>query len=661
MVRAIEIVCVDWRTKLIVIVAAINRNLTAKWIVLGILSVMSLTVTANADKQTSQVYSQDNLHVTLTTDSTAHQNTLKLKITDLTTGKAIPERLIPKAWLSLRRSEQVATETSCEAKIRSFASGQLSSRADIDLNSYALLTLNQDKTVAFINPQVSWSSSKLEGIVQLPAQGLDWLLTGDNQSLYVTLPDASAIALIDTKTHHLVSTISTGTGTRPSRIALAPDQQSIWVGLDGSASIAVLDRKPKPTVRHLDVGEGLHQIGFTANSHLVAVTNTQANTLSLVAMPELKKIADIAVPNTPLKAVWVEKAQRFYLISVNDARVSVIDPEKRRIETQIELSRGAIDIAVDPQGRYVWVVNQIDAKAYVIDSATNKTVAFVNLTAEPDQMAFSADYAYFRGLGSEKFVLVNRRQLDQLPPKTGGNPKQTVQELSATQIQAGEKPPATEPDAVGVANMIVPIPEQNGAMIANAPGKTIYYYVEGMMVPMGTLDNYRRMPRGVLVLNRNLRETDPGVFEAPVTIEQTGNYDVAVMLEQPRIVHCFTARLTSDAPQEPQPKIAKMQVNLLPLPKPLVAGIDTLLQFTLHTADKKPVSDVQDARLLAFEPPGLWQKRVWLQDMGNGLYQAMINFPHEGRFNMLLEAQSQGLEFTGQALTTVTVEKAQQE
>ncbi|NOU22059.1 MAG: hypothetical protein HOO93_09755, partial [Methyloglobulus sp.] len=68
----------------------------------------------------------------------------------MTTKQAIGS-LNPRIWLSLRRSEQVATETSCEAKVKSFASGQLATRADVDLNSYFLLTLNQDKTVAFIN------------------------------------------------------------------------------------------------------------------------------------------------------------------------------------------------------------------------------------------------------------------------------------------------------------------------------------------------------------------------------------------------------------------------------------------------------------------------------------------------------------------------------
>lgn len=596
-------------------------------------------------------------------NSAKHQETmadpaigLVLSIVDSRTGQGVTN-LRPKAWLSLRRSEQVATETSCEAKVRSFASGQLATRADVDLNSYFLLTLNQDKTVAFINPQVS-SSSKLEGIVQLPEQGLDWVLTKDGKWLYVTMPDASSVALIDTTNHSLVTMIATGTGSKPTRIALAPDEQSVWVGLDGLPTVAVIARGENPKVSIVNVGEGLHQISFTPDGLFAVVTNTAANTVSVINSSNLKKLGDIKVDNTPLKAAWVAKAERFYVVSVNDSSISVVDPVKLVVDTQIEVGRGAVDIAPDPQGRYAWVVNQLDAKTYVIDSATNTKIAFANTTTEPDQIAFTADYAYVRSLGSEKFALINRKQLEKLLAHSGEQ-NGKLAELSVTQIQAGEKPPSALPDSIGVAAMIAPVPEQNGVMIASAPGKTIYYYVEGMMVAMGTLDNYRRIPRALMILDRSLKETAPGIFEAPVTIEKTGNYDVAVMLDQPRIIHCFTAKFDGNPTEPKQKEQTKVKLELLPLKVQSLANTETLLSFKLlDAASGKPISGIQDARLLAFEPPGLWQKREWLQEAGEGIYQATVIFPHKGSFNLLVEAKSQGLEFTKQALQIIKVKDA---
>jgi YVTN family beta-propeller protein len=578
--------------------------------------------------------------------------TLKLEITQ--NHKTIPG-LRPKAWLSLRRSEQVATETSCEAKVRSFASGQLATRADVDLNSYNLITLNQDKTITFINPQVA-SSNKLQGIVQLPEQGLDWVLTKDGRWLYVTMPDAAAVALIDITNHSLVTTITTGTRSKPTRIALSPDEKSVWVGLDGSAKVAVIERNDKPEISFVTVGEGLHQISFTPDNKVAAITNTTDNTVSIIDKASHKNIGDIKVGSTPLKPIWVSKAERFYVISINSSIMSVIDQAKLAVEAQIDVGRGAIDVAADPQGRYVWVVNQLESKAYVIDSATNKKIAFARLTTEPDQIAFTADYAYFRGLGSEKFALINRKQLEKIPASSGEKQEAKLVELSATQIQAGEKPPSALPDSIGVAAMIASIPEQNGVMLASAPDKTIYFYVEGMMVPIGTLDNYKRIPRALMILDRSLKETAPGIFEAPVAIEKPGNYDVAVMLDQPRMIHCFTAKFEGNMPSPKATEQTKVKLEFLPLEAQVLPNAQTLLSFKLLDADSgKPISGIQDARLLAFEPPGLWQKREWLQEIAEGTYQASISFPHEGNFNVLVEATSRGLEFTRQALQVIKV------
>ena len=67
----------------------------------------------------------------------------------------------------------------------------------------------------------------------------------------------------------------------------------------------------------------------------------------------------------------------------------------------------------------------------------------------------------------------------------------------------------------------------------------LYFYTEGMMAPMGTFDNYKRIPRGLLVLDRSLEEVAPGVFRASVRVARGGRFDVPMLIDQPRITHCF--------------------------------------------------------------------------------------------------------------------------
>jgi YVTN family beta-propeller protein len=580
---------------------------------------------------------------------------ISLKLADNTTGKDV-KNLKPRMWLTLRRSEQVATETSCNAKIKNFLSGQLATRADIDLNSYLLITLNQDKTVSFIDPHVNWSGGKLKAIVQLPDQGLDWVLSNDGKWLYVTMPQASAIAVIDTVTFKLIKTIDTGKNTKPTRLAFSPDGKSLWVGLDDSAKVAVIENNNQYKVNLIDVGHGLHQLAFTPDARLALVTNSSANTVSLIDIKKRENIVNVPVGKTPLKPVWMSKAERFYVPLVNDDSLVVINPDKQLVEANIDMSRGIVEAKSDPDGRFLWLLNQVENKLLIIDTATNRSFAFANLTADPDQIVFTEEYAYIRELGSEKFSLINRNQLDHLTSGNSNNTSRLI-ELSITQVQAGEKPPAQTPEAIGVAAMMLPTPENNGVMIANAPGQTIYYYAEGMMVPMGTLDNYRRTPRGLMLLNNSLSETSPGLFEAPLTIEKSGNYDVALLVDQPRITHCFTAKLeASQVADMAQTKPRRIDFHFKPLAISPLVNQETLMSFTLkdHTTEQ-PITGISDARLLVFEPPGLWQKRLWLKETQPGLYETTISFPHRGLFNVLMEVASQGINFIDQPLATIKV------
>ena len=91
------------------------------------------------------------------------------------------------------------------------------------------------------------------------------------------------------------------------------------------------------------------------------------------------------------------------------------------------------------------------------------------------------------------------------------------------------------------ADSIVLAPEGNSVILANPVDKTLYYYQEGMAAPMGNFQNYRREPLAVLVVDRSLRETAPGVYSTTVKLPASGHYDVAFLTDSPRISHCFDA------------------------------------------------------------------------------------------------------------------------
>jgi YVTN family beta-propeller protein len=541
--------------------------------------------------------------------------------------------LHPSAWLNSRAPERAPNEAECKDMIRVLLGGLISARADVDLNSYLLLTLNNDNTIAFINPQISFNITKLESLITLPGAGADWALSKSKDVLYVTLPEQSAVAVINTVTRKLVGTIQTGEKTRPTRIAVQPDGRYLWVGLDGSPSVAVIDTTTNKLLNTLAVGTGLHNLAFTDDSRYAYVSNSIANNVSAIDTKTLAKVADISVGQTPVPVAFSSASSMLYVASINGASISVIDPAKQQVVKTIPTARGVVALRFDQSGRYGFAVNQIESKVFVLDAATATLVGSADVVKSPDQVAFTSDYAYVRGTGTEKFSLIKLGDL-----KDG--------KLSPLDIQAGRRPASDAPEDLGVADMIAATPEGNSVMIANAPDQTIYYYVEGMMAPMGTLDNYKRRPHALILIDRSLSEIAPGVYSAPIRLTRGGHFDVPFLLDQPRVFNCFKAEIADSPNGEKSKPATAIAVEALFKGQQFKPGAPAVLRFKItDEATKKPITGLTDVRVLVFEPPGVWQQRQYAKEIGGGVYEVTQVFPREAGYRVMTSVMSRGVRF----------------
>lgn len=568
--------------------------------------------------------------------------TVTFRLSDARTNSPITG-LHPNGWINSSGAGRAPSETECKDQIKYLSGGLLSARADIDLNNYLVLTLNHDNTVTFINPLVSFSKTKLESLVTLPGTGADWVLSKKKELLYVTLPEQSAVVIIDTQTRKIVGQVSTGEKTKPMRIQLQPDGRFLWVGLDGSPKVAVIDTKTNKLATTIAVGDGLHNITFTPDSRFAYITNSVAGTVSAVDTNALSKVADVSVAKTPVAVAYSSASGLIYVASVNSETVSVIDPAKQQVVGNIQVGRGIVALRFEPKGRYAFAVNQVESTVSVIDASTNKLIGATPVTKEPDQVVFTEDYAYVRGLASEKFSLIELREVP------GGK-------FSPVDVQAGQRPATDVPAEIGVADMIAPTPEGNGAMIANAADEMFYYYTEGMMAPMGSFSNYKRRPRALLILDRSLSEVAPGVYSTPVKLTKAGSFDVPFLIDQPQLTTCFQMSV-GESPNK-DGELASTAIQIEPLFKgaQFKPGEAVKIRFKIiDSATQKPVLKLGDVRVLAFEPPGIWQQRQWAKDTGNGVYEIEQVFPHDGIFNLMIEVSSRGIDFSSQPLTAVTV------
>jgi YVTN family beta-propeller protein len=552
------------------------------------------------------------------------------RVADARTGRPLAG-VRPRAWLSAQTLQATGNEKQCADKVRGFSGGQLGSRADVDLNGYYVLALNHDKTISVINPQVGFSLTKLESMIVLPGVGADWALSKDRNFLYVSVPDPGAIVVVDTRTRKTVATLPVA-GAKPMRVALQPDGRYVWIGLDGAGRAAVIDTAANRLVREVGVGEGLHAFAFSADSRYAFVTNAASHSVSIIDTQTLTATATVRVGKTPVAAAYSALAQRVYVASLN-AGVAVVDPVKGKIVARVPVLPGTVAIGFAEDGRYALAVNQMKSTVSVIDAATDRVTAAGAVVKDPDQVVFTRRYAYVRGIESEKFSLLDLNEL-------------RLGRFAPVDIQAGQRPASAEPKEIGVAAMIAPTPEGNAAMIANAPDRTIYYYAEGMMAPMGTFSNYKRMPHALMILDRSLTETAPGVYAAHVKLTKGGRFDVPVLIDQPRLVNCFQVTVAEQPGAKKAIGGAAVQVEAQFDEGEISPRKAIILKFKIiDSISKAHITGLSDARALVFEPPGVWQQRHSLKELGNGVYALDQSFPHAGLFNVMLEIPSQGLHY----------------
>src|SRR5712692_4486355 len=192
--------------------------------------------------------------------------TVRFKITESNTGQPI-SRLHPSAWIDLKRTGPLPDERQCREKIQSFLQSSFNRRADLDLNSYFILTLNHEPNVSVIDPLSGFGGSKLLTLIPLPSPGEGWVMSGDQKRLFVTMPDSGQVAVIETSSWKVLTHINAG--VRPARIALQHDGKYLWVDNEGadaaSDGITVIDAGTAKVAAHIVTGAGPHQITFGEN------------------------------------------------------------------------------------------------------------------------------------------------------------------------------------------------------------------------------------------------------------------------------------------------------------------------------------------------------------------------------------------------------------
>jgi len=534
----------------------------------------------------------------------------------------------PAVWLT-QRVEGDTDATQCREKIQSFLQGSLRSRPDVDLNTYYVLALNDESNISVIDPLLGFGSSKLLTLVMLKSPGEDWAQKNSDEKLFVSMPLVNQIAVVDTSTWKVVANIDTG--VKPTRVRLQPDERYLWVGNDGEPSgVTVIDTTTLKVVGQVATGKGHHALEFSSDSRFAFVTNEQDGAVSIIDIQKLAKVKDLKTG--PITSIAFSKlANALYLANGADGSISVLDIRSQNIATRIQAKPGIKNVYFAPGGRWGFAPNAKENVVHVFDASTNRIAQTISVEKGADQVTFTDTFAYVRSSGSTEVSMIRLSTLNA--------------ETDVVKFPAGQSAPEEAAADMSVADVMVPAPEGNSVLIANPADGIIYYYAEGMAAPMGSFQNYRRSPRAVMVVDRSLREVTSGVYTTTTKLPKSGIYDVAFLLDSPRVTHCFSAEAKPNPEIAHEKKVA-VRIEYLNKDKQLRVGEDYKLRFKLvDTATAKAKSDVNDVRVLTMLSSATWQKRDFARSVGDGVYELDIKVPQTGLYLIFVESRSQGVSF----------------
>lgn len=550
----------------------------------------------------------------------------RFKIRDTATKTPL-SGIRPAAWAAQRDRPGPPGPDQCRAKVEAYLQGSLRARPDVDLNAYYLLALNEQPSISVIDPLLGFGGSKLLAMVVLKSPGDDWALTSNRSKLFVSMPLSNQVAVVDTTTWKVITDVDTG--ARPRRVVLQPDEKYLWVA--DEKGVTVIDTVTLKVADQIATGKGHHEVAFGSDNKFAFITNRDDGTLSVIDVSKLKKLKDVKTGALASSLSFSPLSTALYVTNEADGSIAVVDARSHKVLTSIAAKPGIANVRFAPGGRWGFAPNPKESIVYVFDASTNRVVHEQAIADGPDQIAFTDKFAYVRSLGTEQVSVIRLATV-------GG-------QLDVVKFPGGQKAPGSTPVFAASADAFVAAPEPGSMLIANPADKMIYYYSEGMAAPMGNFQNYRRMPRAVRVVDRSLREESIGVYSTTARLPKEGIYNVSLLLDSPRVVHCFEA-VAAINPALPPDRQTALRIEYLNKDASFNAGQESKIRFRLlDTRTKQPNSNLKDVGVLVFLSPGAWQTRQIARPLGDGIYEVSVSLPETGVYLAFVESPSQRVRY----------------
>lgn len=575
---------------------------------------------------------------------------LNFHISDANTGEPV-KGIYPAVWIDQaaawnRKKDGGRDLRSCKDRVSLYLQGIVGMRPMVDLNSYFVLAMNDNATISVIDPIIGITGiTKLYTSIRLKAPGEEWTKTRDEKTLFVSMPKAKKIAVIDLTNFTVADNVDSGPS--PLRLALQPDEKYLWVASDsnkaGKSGVAVIDAAKRKKVAFIKTGLGHHELAFSHDSRYAFVSNRDSNSVSIIDIRKLKKIHTIKSGlKKPVGIAYSSMSESLYITDGINGKIMVVDGSTHKLVKKIDARPGVGPVGISQDGRWLIAANSFEDVVYTVDVSTNSIAHTLKVQNKPYQVAFSRAFAYVRALGSERVSMFELALLEK---------KDTVPVIS---FAAGKGAPGKVRD-LSVAQSIQEAPGEAAVLVNSPTDNTIYYYMEGMNAPQGNFRNYGARPRAVQVADRTLGETAPGMYSAKVKIPAAGNFDVAFLMESPSILHCFSMKAEADEKLQAARR-SKTGIEYLSEKRKYNANEDVTIRFRLSEPETgKPRKGLKDVRVRHYRAPSYDLEEDYAKEVEKGIYEYKTRLSKKGVYYFYVASRQAKSTFGDMPYMTVQV------
>lgn len=248
----------------------------------------------------------------------------------------------------------------------------------------------------------------LKRTIPLPAVhgGFNHMSVDDgHQRLFAPAPAVKMLEVVDLASGLLWRSLPV---ERPTTALYAPESGQLY--LTSRRILSIYDGSTLDRIASLDLGSRLDEIRYDAGAHELFVGRmTDGKTgIAIVAIPEGRLVATIALPSSP-QGIAIETAgPRLFVNLPNDGVVAVIDRQKRRVAATWKL-KGATDnfpMALDETHERLFLATRTPAEMLVLDTRTGSTITRLRCADDADDMSYDPQQGRIYVSGGGGFVSV---------------------------------------------------------------------------------------------------------------------------------------------------------------------------------------------------------------------------------------------------------------